>query len=249
MSTLAISGWDKPAVTIQKTATEAKAMALEQSRAISEVKNDLEAQLASETLRDLKGLINSCESARTEVKAPVLDLGKRIDAAAKEYSQDLQSELSRVSRLVSGYQADKQRAAEEARRKQQEELARIERERLEAEEKARREADAAIAKAATPEAAEAAAVKAEQATIEASTVAQRRAEAIAPAPVVQKQQGVSVRPVWKFEVLDVRALYCGNPGFVELTPKAREINAAIAAGAREIKGLRIWQETETRVRA
>lgn len=248
MSTLAISGWDKPAVTIQKTATEAKAMALEQSRAISEVKNDLEAQLASETLRDLKSLINSCESARTEVKAPVLDLGKRIDAAAKEYSQDLQSELSRVSRLVSGYQAEKHRAAEEARRKQQEELARIERERLEAEEKARREAEAAIAVAASPKAVAAAEVAAESAIIEATFRAEEKLAAVVPVEQPQKLEGVSVRKVWLFEVNDIRSLYAARPDLVELSPKNRDIKAALEAGAK-LPGIKAWQENSARIRA
>src|SRR5690606_28356344 len=108
------------------------------------------AQRAAEVLKAIKGFTRGIESARKDAKAPVLELGQRLDATAKELTADLEAEATRISRLVGEWQAEQNRIAEEARRKAWEEEQRIrreaeareraEQERLAAEQRAREEA-------------------------------------------------------------------------------------------------------------
>jgi len=158
----------------------------------------------------------------------------------------------------------------EAERKQREEAARIERERVAAEQEANRKAYEALEAAKTKEDAgkveealriesERAAAAAESNRIAAEKEAKERADQFErlrqqaildgarSKPVAV--EGVSVSSVWKYEVTDIRKVYTFNPELVELTPKAREINAAIKAGHRNIPGLRIWEEKGVKVRA
>jgi hypothetical protein len=116
------------------------------------------------------------------------------------------------------------------------------------EEKARREAEAAIAVAASPKAVAAAEAAAESAIIEATFRAEEKLAAVVPVEQPQKLEGVSVRKVWLFEVTDIRSLYAARPDLVELSPKNRDIKAALEAGAK-LPGIKAWQENSARIRA
>ncbi len=76
-------------------------------------------------LRELKEFTKTIEAARSEVKAPVLDLGKRIDALAKELTQTLEGESDRLGRLIGSWQAEQNRIAEETRKRAEAEERRI----------------------------------------------------------------------------------------------------------------------------
>ncbi|TXH59330.1 MAG: hypothetical protein E6Q97_00105 [Desulfurellales bacterium] len=250
MNTLGIVGWDRPAVVVQQDATVAKEAALESSRIIKTITNDLEAELASETLREMKGLLNACEKGRKEIKAPVIELGRQIDSTAYAYANDLEAEVYRVARLVGNYHEDQRQKAVREQLARQAELDRIEKEKREAEEKLRREADAALVSAPTIEAAVKVAQETEKAVvaIDHAATAQFQSALAVPVAAPPKLAGVSVRPLWKFEVVDLQALHTARPDLVELRPRTALINSAIAGGT-QIPGLRIWQENATRIRA
>lgn len=272
MSTISVSGFTTPTVHLAQSALDAKTAALADSRAIVTVGNDMEAVYAGDSLTAIKGLLKACETGRKAIKEPVLDLGRRIDATAAQYAAELTQESDRLSRLLSAHVENKRREAEEAERKRQAELRRIEEERLAAEREAKRKADdeaaqrareaQALIDAANSAAeaerikekalrdAELAKLEQDRRAIEAEHAAKARAAQVMNAPVksAPKIEGVSVRKVWRFDVTDIRALYAARPDLVEMTPKTREINSAIATGI-EIPGLKTWQESEARVRA
>lgn len=272
MNTLTVSGFTAPTVHLAQSALDAKATALADARGILTVTSDMDAVLAGDSLTTIKGLLKACETGRKAIKEPVLELGRKIDATAAEYAAELVAESDRLSRLVSAHVEKKRREAEEIERKRQAELRRIEEERLAAEREAKRKADEEAARLAREaqaaidaaknaeeaerikqravEAAERAKAEQERAAIAAEEAAKARAAQVMNAPVkaAPKIAGVSVRPVWKFEVTDIRALYAARPDLVLLTPMVRDINAAIADGV-EIPGIKAWQESEARVRA
>jgi len=238
--TLAISGFTAPTVATSETAVALRAQALQDACEIVTIQSHADVTYATEVLRQVKQLSATCEKSRAEIKAPVLDLGKAIDNAAKAYAGPLDAEANRIARLVGGYQAEQEHIREAELRRQQQERERIERERIEAERKAIEEAKGAQ----TEQQLELAERKVEQAAV----VAEQQKAAIAPVQTVQTVAGLSVKPVKKFEVVDLRRLYEFNPQFVELSAKASVINAALKAGATDIPGLRIYEDVATRVR-
>ena len=249
MSTLTITGIDKPLVQLSPDALHVKMLAISACNDVKAVENELDLEISANVLRDVAKLTKDCEAARVKIKAPVLDLARQIDDVAKTYSRDLEFQSGRIRSLVGSYHARKEEEQRAAERKRQEELARIERERVAAEAKAKREADEALKAAASPEQAEAAVVTAEA---EVKRVTVESAQQIATVPQVPRVAaiaGVSVKSVWVFEVVDIDELHKHNPQFITLTHKAREINAAISAGHRSIPGLRIWEEKGVKVRA
>jgi len=97
---------------------------------------------ATEVLREVTTFTRTIEAARRDAKAPVLALGKRIDAVAADLTAELTAELGRINSLVSEFNVTEQRRAAEERRKAAEEQDRIYRE---AEQKRLDEAEAARA--------------------------------------------------------------------------------------------------------
>lgn len=110
-----------------------------------------QAQKAGAFLKRIADFTRTIEETRKTVKAPVLDVGKRIDAVATELTRDLDAELKRISGLLGAFAAEQKRKEEEARRKAWEEQERIRldaerrereaREKEERERKAKEEAD------------------------------------------------------------------------------------------------------------
>lgn len=293
---------------------QAEAIALKEKSllALSAIKS-VDAETLNATAGHLSvaaGIIKRMENSRVEVKAPVLDLGRRIDKMAADFSGPMQDEYDRVKKLVSGHQereaarvAEENRKREEAERKEREAAEKIRREeaaiaeaKYQAEQKAIREAAAAEQARLAEEAkkAEAAAKaiakkkddgmkalreaaaqaererlhqEAEAARIETERqlavaqeersriAAKQEAERIAEAsrisvPVVQaKAEGVSSRKVWKFEVIDPKQVYLARPDLCSVAVLPAQVNCRIAEGLRDCPGLRIFETTETKVRA
>lgn len=72
-----------------------------------------------------------------------------------------------------------------------------------------------------------------------------RAEAArlaAMSEVMVAAQAPTTKTVWKWEVVDALKLATAHPNLVTITPKAREIDAQIKAGVRDIPGLRMSTE-------
>lgn len=237
---LALANFNAPAVTIDQSALALRQIAIQDAREIKTILSPGDVAMATEVVRSLKQLSATCEKARKDIKEPVLSLGREIDAKARDFSTEIDSEASRLLRLLGAYQAEQERIREAELRRQQQERERIERERIDAERKAIEEAKGAQ----TEQQLELAERKVE----EAATVAKQQSAAIAPVAPVETVKGLSVKPVLKFEVVDIRRLHQFNPQFVELSAKASVINAAIKAGATDIPGLRIYEDVSTRVR-
>lgn len=127
------------------------------------------AKVAAVTLQNVAGFTRAIEAARVEVKAPVIELGKRIDALAKELTDAVAAEGQRLSKLLGAYQAEEKRKADEIKAKALAEEKRLWDEAQDVERKKKEEADR-IAKAEELKA------KAEAAALEAKA-ARARTEA------------------------------------------------------------------------
>lgn len=276
MNALTLKNVGAVTIEIQADAQKIKADSLAVAKPITAIASDRDQQQAVNALRSLQSLSKAVEKSRTEVKAPVLNIGRDIDKKASEFVADIEAESKRLNKLITDYVVKQQQLAAEAERARQAELARIEEEKRKAaaaeaarvaelariEEEKRKAAEAAFLAETEDEqrVADEAAVRAREAEalerqrIEAEQ--QRQAElakqsarteaAVIRAPV--KAAGQVVRKVAKFEVTDISALYAARPHLVRIEANTAAINGVLASGTREIPGLRIWEEVQTQVR-
>lgn len=222
---LTLTGLGTPQVELTVEATEARDGLLREASKFRAVADQIDADSAAGLLRDMKSFLSTIEAGRTSVKKPVLEVGRRIDATARELVEKVKAESDRISRLLGSYQAEQRRLAEAQVREEQR--------RLEAEAKQRA---AAIAAAETEE-------ERQQAKEEAQTaIAQRQAALAEVTP--PKIEGTSLRPTWLWEVTDMQALYKAAPHLCTLAPNAAAIRAVIKTN-QNIPGLRVWKEEKT----
>lgn len=195
---------------------------LSQAAEITSVGDALDADLAAGVLRSISGATKDVENARKAVKAPVLDLGKRIDGVAKEFAGQLEVEQKRISRLLGDYEAAERRKQQEAERRARQEEA----ERLMAAEQAAKEGDETAIEDA------------------AKDIAEIRSQVTTAA---HRPEGTAVRETWCFEVEDIQALYKAAPYLCKIEPDSTAIRAAIKKD-QNIPGLRIWKEAKSYIR-
>lgn len=207
------------------------------------------AEAAAEDLGIVKAKLKVLEEKRTELKKPVLEAGKRIDAMFKELSEGyLKAEAVLKNALVGWQESERKRL--EAERRIQEEAARKLREQQEAEarrqaEEARKAEEAARTAAAAGDAAAAAEAQAKAAeAAQAAAVAQETAQAIehmAPAVVAApaKLAGVSMREDWDFEIVDVNQI--PREFLVVDEAKLRKVVKALKGDAK-IAGVRVFSK-------
>jgi len=268
---IAVRGVAEVKVEIQQDAYSTRATVIAASKfAPDAITGPEENQWATDALRDVKRLLKQVEDGRKLAKAPALDLGRKIDAAAEEFCQPLIVEEKRLTGLLTSYQIEQQRIAREAEVKRQAELARqqeeerkrqaeIDRQAREAEiarlaaERAERDAKTAEERAKAQEAArkamEEAAALAAQKEKEAASAKLEQAELMrATAPTAPKAAGTAVANPWVFEVTDIKALHAARPELVDLVVRRADIITRIRQGEREIPGLRIYQDTRVTVR-
>lgn len=136
---LAILG-DGYQITITPEAERQKATILTAARAVVAVTDADSCDIAQSRLRSLASVRTAVESSRKIVKAPVIDLGKKIDGIAADFVADVVAEEARLSALVTEYAREQQRMKREAELAAEQERQRVERERHEAEMAAQREA-------------------------------------------------------------------------------------------------------------
>lgn len=252
MNAISVMGTGSVTVTIPGSAISHRTAALEEASSVTAVTDGLTLEVAGQVARALQGIIKGVEKTRTEVKAPVLDLGKKIDSTAKDFLAPVQVEFERVSGLINRYQREQIRLAEEARKKAEAEAARKreEQERQEAEarrkeEEARKAAEVAV----TEEQHTAAVQQAEEAKQQAESIAAAPVAVVVPVAVAPVVSGVSARKEWTFEVESIERLYAVNPHLCNVTPKRAEIQTLVRAGARQIPGLRIFEDIKTGIRS
>ena len=136
---LAILG-DGYQIEITPEAEKQKATIIQAARAVVAVTDADTCDIAQSRLRSLASVRTAVESSRKIVKAPVIDLGKRIDGIAADFVADVVAEEARLSGLVTEYAREQQRLKREAELAAEQERQRVERERHEAEMAAQREA-------------------------------------------------------------------------------------------------------------
>lgn len=187
------------------TAAEAKAIATELRtiRALGKIDDNTLAR-ADAAVRRAAGLGKRIETNRVAVKAPVLELGRAIDAACREHIDSLDGESKAVAVLINAHvqrKAAEARAVEEAQRRAVEEAARIAEERRMQDEAAL----AALQSSGEVLTAEDAVVVAELA---AEAEVKRELDAVVPLPIAPPvpKTSVSQRMVDELEVFDDDAI-------------------------------------------
>jgi len=225
---------------------------LDDSATIITVTTPVTQKTAVEAARAIASLLKAVETSRKEAKAPVLDLGQRIDATAKEFIKDVLAEEARLKRLLTDYEIEQRRLAMEAERKRQEEerkLRAAEEARL-AEIRRREEAARRDAMMAETEAQRIAAERAQAAAVAERVAAAAARTIAAPAPIQPvKAAGTIVRDEWNFEITDLAAFAAAHPELVEITVKRAAVLQKIRGGCRQLAHARIFEETKVGVRA
>ena len=188
---------------------------------------------ATQTLNLISKLLKEVEAARKAVKSPVLELGKKIDELAKNFTVELEHEKNRISRLIGNFVAEQERKRIEEERRLREEAERKRREEEESQRKAQEEAKA----------------KGE----EVSLHPQEQTVSVPVTPIFQRRKvaGQRIIKVRKFEITDVTALLKSHPElFSPDDGKIREFIRSIELvpgqvdDGKAISGLKIWDETK-----
>jgi chromosome segregation ATPase len=203
-------------LTANRAAIELRESLLDRADELQTCTNSAESVTIREVIRDLASFRNRLEESRKAVKAPLLELGKKIDDAAKTFGGDAAQEEKRLAGLVTSY------AAEE------------ERKRREAAEAARREAEAKACAAAeearriaAEEARTAREKQAQEAAQAAAAQAAARAAAAEEATRFSAPAVSGVKAELDFEVEDIRKLYEIAPMLVEVLPRRAAILAEL----------------------
>ena len=236
---LLVSGLDAAAISATDAARIARNLLLARAKSAPAVGNAASAENAGIILREIKAFTRQIEDARKEVKAPVLEIGAKIDGLARDLTVDLETEATRLSRSVGAWQAEENRKADELRRKAWAEEQRI-----------KDEANAKIAEAreksltATSFEKKAAAIE-DKATMKIIETRVAAAQAIPAKPA-----GLATREEICFEVTDALALYEAAPYLVTLTPNNAAIKGALKGltGEQRLPGVRHWREQKAIVR-
>jgi hypothetical protein len=226
------------------TTDDAKEIAsnLHTEMAVITVVNDPATQASAVAIATkAQGFLKQLEAGRKAVKAPVIEMGRQIDALADELASPVKEQMQRVGAMVAKYQTA------EAQRVQQERIDREKRER-EAMEAARRAAELER-KAAEQMKDEAGLAKAVEAEAEAKRKeAEMYAELTKPQPAAVKAKGSVTKQVLRWEVTDLHALYVAAPHLCKLEPNVMAIKTCCNAQSK-IPGLRVWTELDTTFRA
>lgn len=254
MNALALRNVGAVEITIEPDAFAARDEAIANATLIGRVSNHLQAGSAADALKSLKAITKAIEASRTAIKAPVLDLGKRIDTTAKQFIAEVEIEVTRLTGLLTAYEVEQRRIAAEEERKRQEEERKARAEeaaRLAEINRLQRLAEQAALLAESErerEAAEVRRVAAEQAAaIERAAAAERQANlpAVIEPP---KVSGTVVREQWTFEVEDLRAFAQAHPDLVDITVRRADVLQLIRGGCRQLAHARIFTETKVGVR-
>lgn len=233
---LTLSGLGSPQISLTDQARNTRDALLVEAGECQTVKDQLDADAAAELLKRLKGWTRQAEAGRATVKAPVLELSRKIDGLAAELVAPVEAQSHRISRMLGEWQAAERRKTEEALREQR---------RKEEELRQRAASQMAAAEIEADSTVQAEQRKAEIAEKYHQQVVEGRQALVAS--VAPRIAGTGVREDWKFEVTDVHALYQAHPQLVVLQPNTAAIRA-IVKHTQQIPGLRIWKEASTIIR-
>lgn len=110
---------------ITQDAWTLKKAALEAARPVARVETPEQQQVAIEALQKLKEVRAGIEASRKLVKAPVLELGRKIDEIARNYVEEIERQYGRLSGLINHYQQKllRERSQEELKLEQSQDKA------------------------------------------------------------------------------------------------------------------------------
>lgn len=211
-------------ISIPQNVFDKKFELLGYSSTITVVRSFEEQESATQALNSISKLLKDVEAARKAVKSPVLELGKKIDELAKNFSGELESEKNRISRLIGSYVAEQERKRLEEERRLREE----------AERKAQEEVKA----------------KGEEPS---PSPPQVQTVSVSVNPILQRRKvaGQRIIKVRKFEITDVALLLKSHPElFSPNEAKIREFIRDIELEPGEVDngetvtGLKLWDETK-----
>lgn len=229
-------GFSHAPIAFTESAENARVEALVIASDVEDV-TDADTQLkAVNAQKAIRKLLNDVERSRKVVKEPILEAGRKLDAAVAEFSSELKAHELRIATLVGNYQQaelEKARKAEQAAAAERERIEREQREAVEAAQRAALEAQriaeakAAAERAAAKNDAELAAADARALAAQADAATrlaaetQRQAELAAQqleaAPVVTrpaKVAGQTVREEWEIEEINAFLLLKSRPDLV-----------------------------------
>jgi hypothetical protein len=254
MNALALRNVGSVEIAIDPKAAAARDEAIENAHLVVTIRTHNQAVAGADALRGLRAITKAVESSRTTAKAPVLELGRRIDAAAKAFNASAEAEIARITAMLTAHETEQRRIDAEAERQRQEEARR-----MVAEEAARmaeiarqvQTAERAERQALNEREREASRhrrmVAEEAAAAERAATAERQANL----PVVierPKVAGTVVREEWNFEVTDLKAFAETYPDLVEITVRRSAVLEKIRLGCRQMAHARVFTETKVGVR-
>lgn len=254
MNALALRNVGSVEIAIDPKAVAARDEAIENAHLVVTIRTQNQAVAGADALRGLRAITKAVESSRTNAKAPVLELGRRIDGAAKEFNASAEAEIARITAMLTAYEVEQRRIAAEAERQRQEE------ERRRQAEEAARMAEITRQQQAAARAELLANTERERAAAEARRIAAESAAAIERAAAAERQanlpvvterpkvSGTVVREEWNFDVLDLKAFAQAHPDLVEITVKRAAVLQKIRGGVRQLAHARIYEETKVGVR-
>lgn len=213
MSDLLIRRDDTLSISVAPEAQALKLAALDDASFIVQVCDAHSQQCAVEAQQKLHDLLAAVEESRKAAKQPVLDFGRAIDAAAKQFGAELSAEQLRIGKLIGDFQALENARIEAARRAENERLSALDREKA-----------AALAQAKSHDELEA-----------VQETFNRRAADEAPSPETitpTRAEGQRVATDWEITVTDVWALARAHPACVTIEPRLSEIKALLKAGVK-----------------
>lgn len=178
-------------------AQELKKRAIALAQPITKVETESEQSLAVNALKELKAIRSGMEATRKSVKAPVLELGKRIDSIAAEFLSETDREEMRLQGLINHFQRKQlelKRQEEERIRREQAEAARLEEDARRKREEAERANDPKL--------------KEEAYKLEQKALDKSMATELAPLAVVAtKPKGLVVKSKLNFEITNA-IIFC-----------------------------------------
>lgn len=274
MKTLILSGVTDGRVDLHKPAIEVRDDALSNASLVLQVANPATLAMATSAIAELKSITRATEASRVEIKAIPLRITQAIDQIARDFNAPVENEIKRLDALVRSYAVQQERIRQEHARKIAEaqaaeqrrirEEAEAERRRLEAEAAEKRAAierqrQADLAKARSEADAKAAEQRATAAALRVSTDTAAAAQAYEDSAKIEAAAvpelfamplaaPLPVKKVWRFEVTSPVDVLRHDSTLLRIEPNTAAINRLIAAGARDIPGLRIYEDIETKIK-
>jgi SMC interacting uncharacterized protein involved in chromosome segregation len=234
-------------ISITPEAIQEKQSLIQMASKITAVTDAQTSHVARNTMKLVNDMMIEVEKSRKEVKAPVLQVGERIDTAARDFVKELNDQKTRLNGLISEHAAEQARLAREAAEKQRQ--IELEQARLEAEqarqkaeaERLQREAELAAANAKNAKQRAAAQKAAEEARLKAEAEAERLRQEQEDAEAKMRQAEMEaedvvvvrgVKPTLDYEVVDIHLLYKAYPGLCDITVRRKDI-LSFLKGAQE----------------